>query len=45
LGVELDPDALGRLHEQYLSCGIRKRDDTSYMRTIHPDFSPNTARW
>jgi glucarate dehydratase len=45
LGVELDLDALGRLHEQYLSCGIRKRDDTSYMRTIHPDFSPNTARW
>ncbi len=45
LGVELDLDALGRLHEQYLSCGIRKRDDTSYMRTVHPDFTPNTARW
>ncbi|MEU4607083.1 glucarate dehydratase family protein [Kribbella sp. NPDC023972] len=45
LGVELDLDELGRLHEQYLSCGIRKRDDTSYMRTVRPDFSPNTARW
>ncbi|NIK57803.1 enolase C-terminal domain-like protein [Kribbella shirazensis] len=45
LGVELDVDALGALHEQYLACGIRKRDDTTYMRTIDPGFSPNTARW
>ncbi|TDO56204.1 glucarate dehydratase [Kribbella sp. VKM Ac-2571] len=45
LGVELDVDALGALHEQYLACGIRKRDDTTYMRTVDPGFSPNTARW
>ena len=45
LGVELDADALGALHEQYLACGIRKRDDTTYMRTVDPGFSPNTARW
>ncbi len=45
LGVELDQDELGRLHEQYLACGIRKRDDTSYMRTVQPDFTPNKARW
>jgi glucarate dehydratase len=45
LGVELDADALGTLHEQYLACGIRKRDDTTYMRTVDPGFSPNTARW
>ena len=45
LGVELDADALGTLHEQYLACGIRKRDDTTYMRTVDPEFSPNTARW
>ncbi|WP_020386421.1 glucarate dehydratase family protein [Kribbella catacumbae] len=45
LGVELDEDALGRLNDQYLSCGIRARDDTTYMRTVHPDFTPNTARW
>jgi glucarate dehydratase len=45
LGVELDLDELGRLHEQYLSSGIRKRDDTTYMRTVQPDFTPNTARW
>ncbi len=45
LGVVLDPDALARLHEQYLRCGIRERDDTGYMRTVEPGFSPNTARW
>ncbi|GAA1571250.1 MULTISPECIES: glucarate dehydratase family protein [Kribbella] len=45
LGVELDEDALGTLHQQYLDCGIRKRDDTTYMRTVVPGFSPNTARW
>ncbi|TDO52567.1 glucarate dehydratase [Kribbella sp. VKM Ac-2527] len=45
LGVELDEDAVGRLHEQYLSCGIRGRDDTSYLRRFDPSFSPNTARW
>ncbi|MVA74952.1 glucarate dehydratase [Auraticoccus sp. F435] len=45
LGVELDRDALGRLHEQYLSCGIRGRADTAYMQSIQPDFTPNTLRW
>jgi glucarate dehydratase len=45
LGVELDRDALGLLHEQYLSCGIRRREDTAYMRSIDPSFEPNTSRW
>ncbi|TDD61364.1 glucarate dehydratase [Kribbella antibiotica] len=45
LGIELDTDALGRLHEQYLACGIRRRDDTAYRRTIEPGFSPNGSRW
>jgi glucarate dehydratase len=45
LGVTLDRDQLGKLHEQYLSCGIRRREDTVYMKTIQPDFLPNTSRW
>jgi glucarate dehydratase len=45
LGVELDRDALALLHEQYLTCGVRRREDTVYMRSIEPGFSPNTARW
>jgi glucarate dehydratase len=45
LGVELDRDLLGELHEQYLNCGVRRREDTVYMRSIDPAFTPNTARW
>lgn len=45
LGVDLDEDALGALHEQYLSCGIRRREDTVYMQSVQPAFEPNTARW
>ena len=45
LGVELDRDALGVLHEQYLTCGVRRREDTVYMQSIDPGFTPNTARW
>nr|WP_244954009.1 enolase C-terminal domain-like protein [Spelaeicoccus albus] len=45
LGVELDEDALGRLHEQYVRCGQRDRDDTGYMQSIEPDFRPVTPRW
>ncbi len=45
LGVELDRDALGRLHEQYLSCGLRLRDDTGYMKTIDPEYEVVAPRW
>jgi glucarate dehydratase len=43
LGVELDPDRLGALHEQYLRCGVRDRDDTGYRRSIEPRFE--VATW
>lgn len=40
LGVEIDRDALGRLREQYLKCGIRRhRDDVAHMRLARPDRS------
>ncbi|WP_369203569.1 enolase C-terminal domain-like protein [Streptomyces sp. PU-14G] len=45
LGIEIDPDALARAHEDYVRCGLTKRDDTTYMRRYVPDFEPNTARW
>ncbi|MFJ2261178.1 glucarate dehydratase family protein [Streptomyces sp. NPDC087844] len=45
LGVELDRDALARLHRQYLDCGLRDRDDTGYMRTVDPSFPTETPRW
>jgi glucarate dehydratase len=38
LGVSLDRDALARMHEDYLRCGIRERDDTGYMRSFQPGW-------
>jgi glucarate dehydratase len=45
LGVELDRDALARLHEQYLKSGLRSRDDTGYMRRIVPGYERKQPRW
>jgi len=45
LGVELDRDALARLHERYLACGLTVRDDTGYYRRRYPDFDPTAPRW
>ncbi|WP_235215468.1 glucarate dehydratase family protein [Phaeacidiphilus oryzae] len=45
LGVELDEDGLERLHRLYLGCGLRRRDDTAYMRRLHPDYRPATPGW
>ena len=45
LGVELDRDALARLHEQYLRCGLRNRDDTGYMRRVVPGYERKQPRW
>ncbi|KAJ5220602.1 uncharacterized protein N7469_009489 [Penicillium citrinum] len=45
LGIELDREKLAQLHEQYLECGMTKRDDTTYMRKFKPEFSPHIPRW
>ena len=45
LGVQIDEEQLGVLHEQYLRCGIRDRDDTGYMRTIDPTYEAISPRW
>lgn len=45
LGVEIDEDSLAALHEQYVTCGIRDRDDTGYMRTVDPNFTLASPRW
>lgn len=45
LGVRLDRDALARLHENYLRCGIRERDDTAYMRSIDSSYRRRRPRW
>ncbi|WP_072804747.1 glucarate dehydratase family protein [Rhodococcoides yunnanense] len=45
LGIEIDEDALAALHQQYLDCGIRDRDDTGYMKSIDPTFENTCPRW
>ncbi|MEV6969052.1 glucarate dehydratase family protein [Hamadaea sp. NPDC051192] len=46
LGVTLDRDALARMHEDYLRCGVTERDDTTYMRrTFDPEFRNTSPRW
>ena len=39
LGVTLDRTALARLHDNYLNCGIRNRDDLAQMRKYDPAFT------
>src|SRR5574343_506035 len=38
LGIRLDRDALERLHQQYLACGLTDRDDEVEMRKVEPDW-------
>lgn len=45
LGVELDPEALQRLHRQYVDGGIRQRDDTGYMQRVDPGYVLESPRW
>lgn len=45
LGVELDHGALVRLHRLYVESGTRSRDDTGYMRRIHPEYELRLPRW
>jgi glucarate dehydratase len=45
LGVDLDRDALGRLHEQYLRAGLIVRDDALEMRRIDPAWRARVGDW
>ncbi len=45
LGVQLDRQALARLHEQYLACGVRQRDDLAQMRKYQPGFVGTSPRF
>lgn len=45
LGVELDPARLVELHQQYLDCGIRNRNDLAQMRKYQPEFSGISPRF
>lgn len=45
LGVELDPEAVARLNEQYEQCGIRNRDDLRAMALVDPSWTGKRPRF
>jgi glucarate dehydratase len=45
LGVEVDRDKLLKLHEQYISCGLTKRNDELEMQKIQPGWKYKKTRW
>jgi glucarate dehydratase len=45
LGVELDREALARLHQNYLDCGLTKRDDQVEMQKVVPGWEFKAVRW
>ena len=45
LGVELDRQALAKLHENFLACGFTHRDDVGQMKKVDPDWEFKPIRW
>jgi glucarate dehydratase len=45
LGVELDRAALKTLHQNYLNCGLTKRDDETEMQKVVPGWTFKAVRW
>lgn len=45
LGVQIDRDALARLHDNYLNTTIRNRDDLRQMRKYNPAFTGHQPRF
>ena len=45
LGVELDKVALARLHQSYINCGLKKRNDEVEMQKKVPGWKFQSTRW
>jgi glucarate dehydratase len=45
LGIELDRDALAKLHEQYIACGLTERNDEVEMQKVVPGWKFQATRW
>ncbi|OLU17804.1 glucarate dehydratase [Pseudomonas sp. PA1(2017)] len=45
LGVELDYDQLAKLNDQYLTCGIRSRNDVTQMQKYDPSWKALKPRF
>ena len=45
LGVELDREQLQRLHENYLNCGLKERNDEIEMKKVNPNWQFELQRY
>lgn len=45
LGIELDREALMKLHNAYKNCNITHRDDAAEMKKIDPEWEFQAIRW
>ena len=45
LGIELDHKALKKLHQNYLQCGIKDRDDEIEMQKVNPGWKAVDQIW
>jgi glucarate dehydratase len=45
LGVEIDQKQLQILHQQFLDCGLKERNDEIEMQKVNPDWTFQLQRW
>jgi glucarate dehydratase len=45
LGIELDREALAKLHQQYLEAGLTERNDEIEMQKVVPGWKFQATRW
>jgi glucarate dehydratase len=45
LGIALDYDILEMLHDNFINCGISRRDDTAEMKKIDPNWKYKATKW
>ena len=45
LGIELNREALAKLHAQYKACGLTHRDDQVEMQKVEPGWDFKSVRW
>ena len=43
--MTLDPDALARMHSDYMRAGITERDDTGYRQRFELAYRKLRPRW
>ena len=45
LGIELDRNALAKLHQQYIDSGLTDRNDEIEMQKVNPGWKFEATRW